>query len=213
MTSPLPIAVLISGTGRSLQNLIDRIEAGRLRAEIRLVISSNPQAGGLQHARRTGIPAEVVERRRYDSQEAFGETIYSLVRNSGAELIVMAGFLKLLPVAADFRNRIINIHPALIPAFSGRGFYGSRVHQAAIDRGVKVSGCTVHFVDEQYDHGPILLQRTVAVQEDFDAETLAAAVFAAELEALPEAINLIADRRVQIEDRRVRVLPPDTPRQ
>ena len=117
----------------------------------------------------------------------------------------MAGFLKFAPVPADFANRVVNIHPALIPAFCGLGYYGLRVHQAVLDYGAKISGCTVHFVDNQYDHGPIILQRVVPVEEEDTPETLAARVFAAECEALPEAIRLFAAGRVAVDGRRVRV--------
>ena len=122
--------------------------------------------------------------------------------------MVMAGFLKRLTIAEDFANRVTNIHPGLIPAFCGHGFYGHRVHQAVIDYGAKLSGCTIHFADNQYDHGPVILQRAVPVLDDDTADTLAARVFEAECEAYPEAIQLIAEGRVRVEGRKVRVLEP-----
>lgn len=206
MPQPLPIVVLLSGAGRSLKNLIERSGAGRLDVEIRRVIASNSKAGGLEIARAAGIPTEVIRRNQFASDEAFGDAMFAAIRAAGARLVVLAGFMKFLPIPPDFENRVVNIHPALIPAFCGRGLYGHFVHEAVLDYGAKVSGCTVHFVDNQYDHGPILLQRVVPVEQDDTPETLAARVFAAETEALPEAIQLIAEGRVRVENRRVRVV-------
>ena len=202
-SAPLPIAVLISGGGRSLKNLIERIAGGDLDAEIRLVIASKPSAGGLRFACDAGISTHVVERGQLASDEQFSEAIFSLVRQSGAKIVVMAGFMKFLPIPPDFENRAINIHPALIPAFCGKGFYGHHVHEAVIEYGAKISGCTVHFVDNQYDHGPIILQRPVAVEDGDTPDSLAARVFEAELEALPAALQAIAEGRVTAEGRRV----------
>jgi len=202
---PLPTAVLISGTGRSLLNLIERTRGGRLPAEIRLVVSSRPDAPGLNYAREAGIPTEVVEASRAGTANEFSASIFSAVRAAGARLAVLAGFIKYLPIPGDFENRAINIHPALIPAFCGKGYYGKRVHEAVLRYGVKVSGCTVHFVDNEYDHGPIILQRPVPVLDDDTPDTLAARVFAEELEALPEAIALFADGRLKVDGRRVRI--------
>lgn len=201
----LAIAVLISGGGTTLRNLIERVASGRLAADIRLVISSNPSARGLQFAGEAGIAAHVVERRQYGSVSEFSQKIFDLCRQSGAQLVVCGGFLKLLAIPADFAGRVINIHPALIPMFCGKGFYGHRVHDAVLADGVKFSGCTVHFVDNEYDHGPIILQRAVPVLDDDTSESLAARVFEAECEALPEAIALFAEGRLTIEGRRVRV--------
>ncbi|HEY1602567.1 MAG TPA: phosphoribosylglycinamide formyltransferase [Pirellulales bacterium] len=202
---PLRLAVLISGGGTTLRNLMDRIAAGTLPAQIALVISSNPAAGGLQFAAAAGIPTRVCERRAFASDQAYGEALFAACREVQPELVVMAGFLKFVPVPDDFANRVVNIHPALIPAFCGLGYYGLRVHRAALDYGAKISGCTVHFVDNQYDHGPIILQRVVPVEEGDTPEALAARVFAAECEALPEAISLIAAGQVLVEGRRVRI--------
>jgi phosphoribosylglycinamide formyltransferase-1 len=206
--SPLPIAVLISGTGRSLKNLIERAAAGELNVDIRLVISSKANAGGLEYAQAAGIETAVVERKAFDSDETFGEAICKLLRDSGVELTVMAGFLRFLPIPLDFENRVVNIHPALIPAFCGQGFHGHRVHEAVLQYGAKVSGCTVHFVDNQYDHGPIILQRVVPVAHNDTPDALAARVFEAELAALPETLNLIAAGRVSVQGRIVRVDSP-----
>jgi phosphoribosylglycinamide formyltransferase-1 len=202
---PFRLAVLISGGGTTLKNLIEKIAAGGLRAEIAMVISSSNSAGGLQYAADAGIPAEVVEAKRYPTQDAFSQMIFYHCRKAEADLVVMAGFLKRVTIPEDFINRVVNIHPGLIPAFSGEGYYGRRVHQAVLDYGAKLSGCTVHFADNEYDHGPVILQRAVPVQEDDTAETLAARVFDAECNAFPEAIQLIADGRVRVEGRKVRI--------
>ncbi|MCA9248885.1 MAG: phosphoribosylglycinamide formyltransferase [Planctomycetales bacterium] len=205
MSKPLPIAVLISGSGRSLRNLIERSEAGLLDIDIRLVIASKPSAGGLQFARDAEIPTAVVQRSKLGSDDAFGEAIFAQLRESGVEMVVLAGFMKFLPIPRDFENRVINIHPALIPAFCGRGYFGHHVHEAVLDYGAKVSGCTVHFVDNQYDHGPIILQRTVAVLDSDTPDALANRVFQAELDALPDALQAIAEGRVEADGRRIKV--------
>jgi phosphoribosylglycinamide formyltransferase-1 len=200
---PLPIAVLISGSGRTLENLIRRAAAGTLDVDIRLVVSSRPNAGGLRHAADAHIPTLVVDNPRATGPEAFRDAIFQPCRRTGVRMVAMAGFVKHLLIPHDFQNRVINIHPALIPAFCGQGYYGERVHQAVIDYGAKVSGCTVHFVDNQYDHGPVILQRTVPVLDDDTVDTLAARVFVAECAAYPEALQLLAENRVRIAGRRV----------
>jgi len=203
--STITLAVLISGGGTTLRNLIAKIVARELDVAIALVISSNPQAGGLKVAAEAGIAARTIERRDFANDGTYGEAVFAACREAQPDLVVMAGFLKFAPVPEDFANRVMNIHPALIPAFCGRGFYGLRVHQAVLDSGAKVSGCTVHFVDNQYDHGPIILQRVVPVEDGDTPESLAARVFAAECEALPEAIRRFAAGRLQVEGRRVRL--------
>jgi phosphoribosylglycinamide formyltransferase-1 len=200
---PLPVAVLISGGGTTLRNLLEKIHAGLLDIEIRLVISSNPQAGGLAFAAQASIPALVLPAKRFPAPEAYRDAVFGPCREVGVELVVMGGFLKHLLIPPDFENRVINIHPALIPAFCGQGFYGQHVHQSVFDYGCKVSGCTVHFADNQYDHGPIILQRTVPVLDDDTSETLAQRVFEQECEAYPEAIRLFAEGRLRIAGRRV----------
>ena len=202
---PLPLVVLISGGGTTLRNLIERIRDGRLHVEIALVVSSNPVARGLHYAAEAGIPMAVFAAKNFCSQDALSQAVFTRCREVGAKLIVMAGFLKRLTIPADFANRVTNIHPSLIPAFCGEGFYGHRVHEAVLAYGAKLSGCTVHFADNQYDHGPVVLQRAVPVRDDDTPDTLAARVFQAECEAYPEAIQLIADGRVRVEGRRVRI--------
>jgi len=203
---PIRLAVLLSGNGTTLQNLLDRIADGRLQAQIALVVANRSDAFGLVRAERAGVPTAVIERKEYTSREEFGERIFALCREAGAELVCMAGFLQLLQIPDDFIGRVMNIHPALIPAFCGKGYYGHRVHEAALEYGVKVSGCTVHFADNVYDHGPIILQRTVPVLDDDTQDSLAARVFAQECEAYPEAIRLFADGKLKIEGRRVRIV-------
>jgi phosphoribosylglycinamide formyltransferase 1 len=205
--APFRIAVLISGGGTTLRNLIEKINAGRLHVEIALVIASNPEARGLRFAAEAGIPGQVIERRCFASQDAFSQAIFDRCRAARADLVVMGGFLKQLTIPADFHNRVSNIHPALIPAFCGKGFYGHRVHEAVLEYGAKLSGCTVHYADNQYDHGPVIVQKAVPVLEDDTPDTLAARVFEAECAAYPEAIELIAAGRVKVEGRRVRIAP------
>jgi phosphoribosylglycinamide formyltransferase 1 len=195
--------VLISGGGTTLRNLLEKIAAGALDAQIKLVVSSATAAGGLKYAAEASIPSVVVEPRKFGSPEAFSEAVFGPCRAAGVDMIVMGGFLKHVLIPADFENRVLNIHPALIPAFCGKGFYGERVHQAVLDYGAKVSGCTVHLVDSEYDHGPIVLQRTVPVLDDDTPATLAARVFQAECEAYPEALRLIGSGRLKVVGRRV----------
>ena len=183
------IAVLISGGGTTLKNLIERISAGRLHVDISLVISSNPQAGGLKFAREADIPNLVIEQKNFPDQDAFSREIFGRCRAAGADLVVMAGFLKRLTIPEDFKNRVINIHPALIPAFCGTGYYGHRVHEAVLEYGVKLSGCTVHFADNQYDHGPVILQKAVPVLDGDTPDALAARVFRPSARPIPRPCN------------------------
>jgi phosphoribosylglycinamide formyltransferase-1 len=188
------LAVLISGTGRSLQNLIELAAAGKLPVQIALVIASRAGAGGIEFARQAGIPVTVLARDPFNATRAYSEAIFAACRDADVQLVVLAGFLKHLLIPADFQRRVINIHPALLPAFGGQGYYGKRVHEAVLESGARRSGCTVHYVDDEYDHGPIILQRTVPVLDDDTAESLAARVFAQELIALPEAIRQLVER-------------------
>jgi formyltetrahydrofolate-dependent phosphoribosylglycinamide formyltransferase len=201
------IAVLISGGGTTLRNLIEKRAAGQLPLDIVLVVSSSPTARGLQFAERSGIPSVVIERKNYADQDAFSLTIFDDCRRARADLVVMAGFLKRMTIPSDFAGRVVNIHPALVPAFCGEGFFGHHVHEAVLKYGAKLSGCTVHFADNQYDHGPVIVQRAVPVLDEDTPDTLAARVFEAECEAYPEALRWIAEGRVTIEGRRVRIQP------
>jgi len=200
---PLSLAVLISGGGTTLRNLINKIASGNLSAEIRLVVSSNRRARGLEYAEQAAIPTRIVERQASSNDADFSAAIFGPCRDVGVDLVAMGGFLKHVLIPDDFANRVLNIHPALIPAFCGPGFYGQRVHEAVLEYGAKISGCTVHFVDNQYDHGPIVLQRTVAVLDDDTPDSLAERIFAEECLAFPEAIQLCAEGRVHVKGRRV----------
>ncbi len=205
---PIRLGVLISGSGTTLQNFLDKIAAGRLNAEIRVVVASRPDCGGIERAEKAGLPVQVVARRECSSVEEFSQRIFDLCREHQVDLVTLAGFLALVQIPTDFENRVMNIHPALIPAFCGKGFYGHRVHEAVLQRGCKVSGCTVHFADNCYDHGPIIIQKVVPVLDDDTPDSLAARVFQQECEAYPEAITLFAEGRLQIEGSWVRILPP-----
>ncbi len=206
--APLRIAVLLSGEGTSLENLCDRIDAGALPARVVLVISSRASAGGVARARRRGIPALVVPRKEIPNVATFNDRLHAALAEHDVDLVALLGFLSPFEPRARFANRALNVHPALIPAFCGHGFYGHRVHEAVLAAGVKLSGATVHFVDDEYDHGPIVLQEAVPVLDDDTADTLAARVVAVERRLVPEAIGLFAAGRLAVEGRRVRILPP-----
>ena len=203
--NPMPVAVLISGGGTTLRNLLLKISEQDLPIEVRLVVSSSPSAGGLAYAEQANIPVKIVNRAESASPEEFSAAVFEPCRQAGVELVAMGGFLKHVLIPSDFENRVVNIHPGLIPAFCGHGFYGRRVHQAVLDYGAKVSGCTIHFVDDEYDHGPIILQRSVPVEHGDTAESLARRIFRVECEAYPEALRLIAEGLVQVNGRRVEV--------
>ncbi len=201
------LAVLLSGSGTTLQNLIDRIQEGQLDAIITCVIASREDAFGLERARRANIPAVSLPRGRYPDNAAFNKDLWREIREHGADLVVLAGFMLLLETPEDYANRIMNVHPALIPAFCGHKMYGHHVHEAVIRYGAKVSGATVHFVDEQYDHGPIILQEAVPVLPDDTPDCLAERVQALERKIYPRAIQLFAEGRLRVEGRRVHIDP------
>ena len=200
----MKIAVFVSGGGTNLQAIIDNTKDGTLKdIDITLVLSSSKDAYALERAANNGIRSAVVSRKDFDSIEKWDDAVVSEVDKSGAELIVLAGYLSLLgpKIVSKYSNRIINIHPALIPSFCGAGMYGIRPHKAALAKGVKVSGATVHFVNENYDEGPILLQKAVDVLPDDTPETLQRRIMQeCEWKLLPQAIRLIADGRVVIEN-------------
>jgi formyltetrahydrofolate-dependent phosphoribosylglycinamide formyltransferase len=206
-TNAFKIAVLISGGGTTLKNLLEKIKNGQLTVAVSLVVASSPKAGGLRFAEEANIPAVVIEQKNFADQDSFSRAVFDRCREAGVDLVVMGGFLKRLTIPADFANRVVNIHPGLIPAFCGKGFYGHHVHEAVLEYGAKLSGCTIHYADNEYDHGPVILQKAVPVLGDDTPEMLAARVFEAECEAYPEAIQLIAEGRVKLEGRRVKVLP------
>ena len=200
----MKIAVFVSGGGTNLQAIIDNIKSGFLSGvEISLVVASNSDAYALTRAADNGIPAKVMSVKSFGSRDEWDEAVLEEVKASGAELIVLAGYLSLLgsKVVAAYSNRIINIHPALIPSFCGAGMYGIKPHEAVLARGVKVSGATVHFVNENYDEGPILLQKAVDVKWDDTPEVLQKRIMKeCEQVILPRAIRLIADGKVIIEN-------------
>jgi len=204
---PLRVAVLLSGHGTSLENLLEHIDAGNVEAEVVAVISSKKGAYGLERARKRGIPALTVARRDYPGIDSFNDALHAALADHDVDLIALLGFLSLFQSRDAYSNRVLNVHPALIPAFSGQGFYGQRVYDAVLDSGVKVTGATVHFTDDEYDHGPILLQEAVSVEADDTADTLAARVTAAERRLVPQAIQLIAQGRVEVEHGRTRLIP------
>jgi len=201
----LRLVMLISGGGTTLGNLLNHIAAGQLDAEILLVISSSSKARGLEIAQSAGIATKVIGREAFATPEAYSDAVFGACRAAGAQWVVMGGFLTHVLIPGDFENRVLNIHPGLIPGFCGRGFYGHRVHEAVLEYGARVSGCTIHFVDNQYDHGPILLQKVVPVLDDDTPESLAARVFRAECQAYPEALRLLAGGKVTVEGRRVKI--------
>lgn len=205
----LNILVCVSGGGTNLQALIDGIERGTItNTQIVRVICNNRNAYALKRAQDAGIDAVCISPKEYADREQFHEAFLQAVQEKEPDLIVLAGFLVVLPeeMIRTYRNRIINIHPSLIPSFCGKGFYGLTVHEKALERGVKVTGATVHFVDEGTDTGPIILQKAVAVEEDDTPEILQKRVMEqAEWRILPQAVDLIANGKVTIEDGKVRI--------
>ncbi len=197
------LAVLLSGGGTTLQNLLDRIADGRFAARIAVVLSSKTEAGGLERARRAGVPAVAVPRRAYADVASFNDALHAELDRHEFDLVVMAGFLSPFELRGRYEQRVLNIHPSLLPAFGGQGFYGARVHRAVLDAGVKVTGCTVHLADDSYDRGPILAQTVVEVRDDDTPETLASRVHAAENETYPEAIRAWAAGECEVVGRRV----------
>lgn len=198
----LKIAVLISGGGSTLANLIDRIRDGRLtNTRIVLVVSSRSTMHGVEIAKAAELPVKVIRRKDHGDDAAFGEAVFSAVRGAEADLVVMGGFLCYLPIARDFRNRVVNIHPALLPAHGGRGMMGIRVHEAVVASGDSHSGCTVHIADDEYDHGPIIAQRLLDVRDSDTPATLAERVGELERELYPDVIQRIADHGPEWLDR------------
>ncbi|MBP3568166.1 MAG: phosphoribosylglycinamide formyltransferase [Lachnospiraceae bacterium] len=200
----LNIVVLVSGGGTNLQAIMDKIADGTvINTKIAAVISNNANAYALERAKNAGISAECISPKQFENRELFNEALLSGVKKYNPDLVVLAGFLVIIPPAliAEYRNRLINIHPSLIPSFCGTGYYGLKVHEAVLARGNKVTGATVHFVDEGTDTGPILLQKAVCVQQGDTAEVLQKRVMVeAEWEILPQAIDAIANGRVVMED-------------
>ncbi len=204
----MKLAVLLSGSGTTLENIFEHIERGELPVEVAVVISSRKDAYGIERAKKRGVPAHVFARKKYGSLEEYTDAVFGAVRESGAELIALAGFMVRIGIPDDYKGRILNVHPALLPSFGGKGMYGRFVHEAVLEHGCKVTGVTVHVVDEEYDRGPIVMQKCVEVTDDDTPDSLAERVQAAERERYPQAIRLFAEGRVRVEGRRVRVLSP-----
>ena len=205
----LRVAVLVSGGGTNLQAIIDRVADGTItNTELAVVISNNPGVKALDRAAKAGIPAECISPKNYETRAEFNQALIEAIDSYQVDLIVLAGFLVVIPpeMIEKYENRIINIHPSLIPAFCGTGYYGLKVHEAALARGVKVVGATVHFVDKGTDTGPIILQKAVEVQDGDTPEILQRRVMEqAEWKLLPQAIDLIANGRVEVTDGRTRI--------
>lgn len=203
--SSVNIGILISGGGTNLQSIIDNIKNGNIKGEIKIVISNRKDAYGLIRAERSGIKALYIDRKEFNTEEEYNEKIMEEFEKRNIELVVLAGYLKVLSrgFVEKYKGRIINIHPSLIPSFCGKGCYGGKVHQMVLDYGVKVTGATVHFVDEGTDTGPIILQRAVEVKDKDTVNTLKERVLAVEHELLPEAVKLFCENRLTIEGRKV----------
>jgi len=204
----IKIGVLVSGGGTNLQAIIDATEKGEINGEVVLVISSKKDAYSLERARKHGIEGIYIGRKNFPDNEAFSKAMADELEKRGIMLVCMAGFLKKLSpdFIKRFKERIMNIHPALLPLFGGEGLYGHYVHETVLNYGVKVSGCTVHFVDEEYDRGPIILQRAVPVMEGDTPESLAARILKEEHKIYPQAIRLFSEGKLKIEERRVKIL-------
>jgi len=203
----LRIGALIGGGGRTVLNLADEIEAGRLPAVIATVIASRPDLAGVGRAESRGLPVRVVARKDFDAEDEMHDAISRTLDDAGVDLVCLCGYLRLVRIDEHRVGKVMNIHPALLPDFGGRGMYGDRVHAGVLAAGRSYSGCTVHFVDEQYDHGPVILQRTCPVLAGDTVEALAARVFDEERRAFPEAIGLFAAGRLRIREGRVEVWP------
>ncbi|HQG49408.1 MAG TPA: phosphoribosylglycinamide formyltransferase, partial [Sedimentisphaerales bacterium] len=201
----LRLGVLLSGGGRTMLNILESIRRGELNAEIALVISSLSTVAGVALARNAGLPVKVVRRKDHPDLDAFSARLQEELSAAGVDLVVQGGWLCLWKIPAQYENRVMNIHPALLPSFGGRGMWGHHVHEAVLAAGCKVSGCTVHFCTNEYDRGPIIIQRTCPVLDDDTPETLAERVFEQECLAYPEAIRLFAEGRLQIEGNRVKI--------
>lgn len=200
MSDPLRLGVLVSGGGRTLINLADRIEDGSLRASIELVISSRAGATAIRRARDRGFEVLIATTRGFASLRLLHDAITSALLERKVDLVCLCGYLRWFRVDEQFVGRVMNIHPALLPEFGGKGMFGLAVHRAVLEAGSEVSGCTVHFVDAKYDHGPVILQRTCPVLAGDDEHSLAARVFEHECLAYPEAIHLFAEDRLRLVD-------------
>lgn len=206
LTDRLKIAVFASGRGSNFESILNSIENGRIKnADIVCLLSNNSDAGALEFAKRKNIPAVHISRQQYITDNDFASSLIKKLDEFEVNFIVLAGYMKIISpaVVRKFKNRIINIHPALLPRFGGKGMYGIHVHEAVIASGDKFSGATVHIVDEEYDHGPILMQETVNVDENETAETLSSKVLKVEHKIYPEVVRLFSEGKTKIEDGKV----------
>lgn len=201
-TKHLRLGILISGSGRTMVNIQELIKQKELDAEIAIVISSKPDVAGVEKAKAAGLPLEIVRKKDFPDLDSFSENLRKILLEAKVDLVVQAGWLCLWKIPAEFENRVMNIHPALLPSFGGQGMWGHHVHEAVLKAGCKISGCTVHFCTNEYDKGPIILQRCCLVREDDDADSLAARVFEQECIAYPEAIKLFSQGKISVKDNR-----------
>jgi phosphoribosylglycinamide formyltransferase-1 len=207
--SDLRIAFFVSGNGTLFEHLATKMRAGEIDATPALLISSNPKAPAIERARSLEVPCVVLRREDCDSEENFCRAVFEALGRFDVNFVCLAGYLKLVPtsIVERFRHRMLNIHPALLPAFGGKGMYGRKVFEAALEYGVRIHGATVHLVDNEYDHGPIVLQRAVFVAPDDTPETLQARVHGIEFDLYSDAVKLFAANRIQVDGRRVNLLP------
>ena len=200
------LGVLISGGGTTLLNFLDCIRDGSMNAEVPLVVSSRPDCKGVQRAIDAGLDCISISRRDFSDIAEFSTAVFDALRSKHIDLVTLAGYLSLLHIPNDFRHRVLNIHPALIPAFCGKGMYGHHVHEAVVARGAKISGCTVHFADNEYDHGPIVLQSSVDIPDGATADDVADLVFDREKVAYPEAIRRVISGQLCVDGRRTQLM-------
>lgn len=198
---PVRLGVLISGGGTTLLNLLDRIKDQTLNAEVSVVITNQPDCKGRSRSEEAGLLTSVQRRADFGSLSEYSDGVFGVLQRNEVDLVIMAGFLSMLQIPEGFQHRVLNIHPSLIPSFCGKGMYGHHVHEAVKARGVKVSGCTVHFANNQYDEGPIVLQRPVFLPDNSTADEIAALVFQQEQLAYPEAIRRVVSGRLEVVDR------------
>ncbi len=202
---PIRLGVLISGGGTTLMNILEHINKGQLNAEVAVVISSLSTAAGVERAKAAGLDVKIIRKKDYPDIEAFSKRIEEELVASNIDLIVQGGWLCLWKIPPQYENRVMNIHPALLPSFGGKGMWGHHVHEAVLAAGCKISGCTVHFCTNEYDKGPIILQRSCPVKNDDSPETLAARVFEQECIAYPQAIKLFAEDKLLVQNSKVKI--------
>ncbi|MDD5135177.1 MAG: phosphoribosylglycinamide formyltransferase, partial [Phycisphaerae bacterium] len=202
-TKHLRLGILLSGSGRTMTNILEKIKDKQLNAEIVVVISSRPDVAGVEKAKAAKLPTKIIRKKDFPDIESFSEKIKQTLLAAKVDLVIQAGWLCLWKIPAEFENKVMNIHPALLPAFGGQGMWGHFVHEAVLKAGCKVSGCTVHFCTNEYDKGPIIIQRYCPVMEDDSSDTLAARVFQAECDAYPEAIKLFSQQKIIVKNGRV----------